>query len=325
MKQPTKSEPGLLMSKFYVNNINDSGGPNIFATRLKDSLIDLGHTFIDRQTTEPFNNVSIITGPYFPECNNILRLDGLYLDRDNPNCEALNAPIFDCYNKFDKIVFQSEFSKKVYEAFTGTVKDNVVIHNGVPTSFNPWVKPYLPEPRAKEYEKVCITSASWRRHKRLEELVEAFKSPELSHVCLLVLGGQDYDIDCEIPENVFMLKKYPHRDLPSIYACADAMLFISWLDSCPNTVVEALACGVPVMCSHNGGTPELIKGNGVILQLEEDYNYGEQVSLYSPDKVDNDVVVDGILRVLEMPKGFERFDLDIAWVASKYGEIFKWD
>ena len=63
----------------------------------------------------------------------------------------------------------------------------------------------------------------------------------------------------------------------------------------------------------------------MILQLEEDYNYGKQVSLYSPDKVDNDVVVDGILRVLEMPKGFERSDLDIACVASKYGDIFKLD
>jgi glycosyltransferase involved in cell wall biosynthesis len=323
MRQQTKLETELLMSKFYVNNINDNSGPNIFATRLKDALVDQGHTFIDTRSNDSFNNISIITGTYFPQANNILRLDGLYFDKHNPNCDSLNKPIFKCYEMFDKVVFQSEFSKKVYETFTGIVKDNVVIHNGVPSSFNPWVKPYLPEPKAKEYEKVCITSASWRRHKRLEELVEAFKSPKLSHACLLVLGGQDYNIDCEIPENVFMLKKYPHRDLPSIYACADAMLFISWLDSCPNTVVEALACGIPVMCSHNGGTPELINGNGVVLQLEEDYNYGEKVSLYVPSKVDNSVVVEGVLKVLEMPRGFERPDLDIGQVASKYEELFQ--
>tara|TARA_R100001509_G_scaffold45455_1_gene24632 strand:+ start:468 stop:1409 length:942 start_codon:yes stop_codon:yes gene_type:complete len=313
------------MSKFHINNVNDSGGPNIFATRLRDALIFANHKQVSLSYPNPFNNISIITGPYVPGCNNILRLDGLYLDKDNPRCDSLNKPIFECYEKFDKIVFQSNFSKKVYEKFTGTVKDNVVIHNGVPASFCPYVRARLPDERAKKYEKICITAASWRRHKRLEELIEAFKSPKLKHVCLMVLGGADYDTNLDIPDNVLMLKRYHHSDLPSIYASADAMLFISWLDSCPNTVVEALACGIPVMCSHNGGTPELIKGNGVILQLEEDYNYGDKVSLYSPDKVDDAIVVDGILKVLEIPKGFERFDLDIDSVASKYGDIFKWD
>lgn len=314
------------MSKFYINNINDISGPNIFATRLRDALKFARHEQVNLNHPTPFNNVSIITGPYVPGCNNILRLDGLYFDKHNPNCDSLNKPIFDCYKAFDKIVFQSDFSKKVYEKFTGIVKDNYVIRNGVPSIFHPRATPFLPEPKAKKYEKVCVTSASWRRHKRLEELIEAFKSPKLSHVCLMVLGGSTYNTSSGIPDNVFMLKKYHHEELPSIYASADAMLLISWLDSCPNTVVEALACGVPVMCSHNGGTPELIKGSGVILQLEEDYNYGDKVSLYLPPKIDTDVVVEGVLKVLEMPKEFERLDLDITWTANKYEGLFKqWD
>jgi len=311
------------MSNFHINNISDISGPNIFATRLRDSLINRGHHFIDRQPTEPFNNISIITGNYFPQCNNILRLDGLYFDRNNPNCDALNRPIFKCYEMFDKIVFQSNFSKKVYESFTGMKKDSVIIRNGVPSSFNPSAPPVSPYEGVDNYEKVCITSASWRRHKRLEELVEAFKSPRLKHVCLIVLGGSEYNVGVSVPSNVIMMRKYPHRELPSIYASADAMLFISWLDSCPNTVVEALACGIPVMCSHNGGTPELVKDNGLILQLEEDYNYGEKVNLYDPDKVDLDKVVEGILEVLELPKGFSRDDLHIDQVAANYEKHFR--
>jgi len=317
-----KLEEDHLMSDFYINNINDVGGPNIFATRLRDALVSKGHHFIERQPVGSFTNISIITGNYYPQAKNILRLDGLYFDKNNPNCDNLNYPIFKCYEQFDQVVFQSEFSKKVYQAFTGLEKNNVVIHNGVPSSFNPSVVPKLPDERAKEYGKVCITSASWRRHKRLEELVEAFRSPKLKHVCLMVLGGKDYDIGMGIPSNVFMLGKYPHWELPSIYASADAMLFISWLDSCPNTVVESLACGVPVMCSHNGGTPELIRENGVILQLEEDYNYGDKVPLYNPGKVNLDKVVSGIIQVLEMPKGFKRPDLSIDYVAAKYEKQF---
>ena len=211
----------------------------------------------------------------------------------------------------------------MYETFTGIVKDNAVIYNGVPSSFNHDAPPAYADSRAEGYEKVCITSASWRRHKRLEELVEAYKSPKLKPACLLVLGGKDYDADIDIPENVFMLEKYPHWALPSLYVTADAMLFISWLDCWPNAVVEALACGIPVMCSHNGGTNELVGDDGVILHLEADYEFGTKVPLYNPKKVDNEAIIEGILKVLEMPKGFTRPDLDIAQTAQKYEEHFR--
>lgn len=311
------------MADFYLNNINDVGGPNIFATRLRDELVSKGHNFLTHNPGTPFNNISVITGQYIQGSNNILRLDNLYFDSENPDCDRLNSPIFRCYQDYDKIIFQSNFSKKMYEAFTGVEKENAVIYNGVPSSFNPEAIPAYADSRAKGYEKVCITSASWRRHKRLEEVVEAFKSPKLKDTCLLVLGGKDYNTDMKIPENVFMCPKYPHWALPSLYAAADAMLFISWLDCCPNAVVEALACGVPVMCSHNGGTPELVGDNGLVLQLEEDYEFGTKVPLYSPKKVDNEAIIEGILDVLEIPKGFDRPDLSITHTAEQYEKHFK--
>ncbi len=310
------------MADFYLNNINDFGGPNIFATRLRDELVGRGHNFLTHNPGTPFNNISVITGNYFKGSNNILRLDNLYFDSENPDCDRLNFPIFQCYKHFDQVVFQSKFSKEMYEAFTGLEKKNTIIYNGVPSSFNPEVVPVYADARAKEYEKVCITSASWRRHKRLEELLEAFKSPKLKDVCLLVLGGKDYDINADIPENVIMCSKYDHWALPSLYAAADAMLFISWLDCCPNAVVEALACGVPVMCSHNGGTPELVRDNGVVLQLEEDYEFGTKVPLYNPSKVDTDTIINGILKVLGMEKGFSRPDLSIENTAKQYEDLF---
>jgi len=310
------------MADFYLNNINDVGGPNIFATRLRDALVKKGHRFLDHNPGTPFNNISVITGPYFKGSNNILRLDNLYFDSENPDCDRLNFPIFQCYKHFDKVIFQSNFSKKMYETFTALKKENAVIYNGVPSSFSPDAVPVYADARAKDYEKVCITSASWRRHKRLEELVEAFNSPKLKDVCLIVLGGKDYPISMDIPSNVLMCPKYDHWALPSLYVAADAMLFISWLDCCPNAVVEALACGVPVMCSHNGGTNELVGDDGVVLRLEADYEFGTKVPLYNPKKVDNEAIIEGILKVLEMPKGFTRPDLSIERTAEEYEKHF---
>lgn len=314
--------------KFWINNVSDHGGPNIFSTRLKDELESRGKIFIKdpflNQTH--FTNLCAIAGPSFECANNVLRLDNLYFDSENPDCNRLNAPIFEAYKRFDHIIFQSEFSKKMYEAFTGIERPNSVILNGTSPGFN-----YNPNPRKEavslgRFDKICITSAAWRRHKRLEELVSVFSRPELARTCLLVLGGHEYDNiqqgDC--PKNVVLLPKVHHTQLPSYYNIADAMVFISWLDCCPNSVAEALSCGVPVLCSHNGGTKELVKDDGIVLQLEDDYEFGTQIPLYNPPKIDEDILLKGVLGILEMDRGFVREDLSIKSVADKYEEAFKW-
>jgi glycosyltransferase involved in cell wall biosynthesis len=43
------------------------------------------------------------------------------------------------------------------------------------------------------------------------------------------------------------------------------LYFPSELDPCPNTVIEAIMCGVPVCYNENGGTKELVKDCGLVL------------------------------------------------------------
>ena len=323
MKPQMKLEKDPHIKDFHVKAPGAVGGPAVFCSRLKSELINQGHSFVPVTHPGFFNNLSCIIGLAFKDAKNILRLDGLYFDSENPNTDQLNSTIFTCYSDFDHIVFQSEFSKQMYETITGVVKPSTIIPNGVPEYFNPKAKK-TDDPRlsmiCNAYQKVCIASASWRRHKRLEETIEAFDHWELEDVCLLVLGGEEYrdKLDQTIPSNVYLLPKFAPEELPQIYALADCMIHLSWLDWCPNTVVEALACGVPVLCSDNGGTKELVRDNGTIICLEDKYEIGTRVPLYSPPKVDIDVVVDGIVKTLKLEKGFSRDDLKISEVATKY-------
>ena len=103
---------------------------------------------------------------------------------------------------------------------------------------------------------------------------------------------------------------------------ADAMIHLAWLDWCPNTVVEGLASRLPVLCSHNGGTKELVKNDGVVIQLEEDYKIGEEVYLYQPPKVDTNIIVEGVLKTLNIPKIQERKDLKISKTSLQYSKLF---
>ncbi len=43
------------------------------------------------------------------------------------------------------------------------------------------------------------------------------------------------------------------------YQAADILAFATKADNCPLTVMEAMACGLPVVASNIGGVPELIE------------------------------------------------------------------
>ena len=78
-----------------------------------------------------------------------------------------------------------------------------------------------------------------------------------------------------------------------------------------------------MLCSHNGGTKELVKDDGIIIELEEDYKIGTRLDLYSPPKVDIEIIVKGIQDIIEMPLVTNRDDLKISNVALKYKQLLK--
>jgi len=302
------------MNDFFINNFSNIDGPSIFSKRLKEELEKQNYKF----SSTSKNRIAVTTGSYENDSFNMLRLDGLYLDSGNTlgDSNMLNKPIFECYERFDHIIFQSEYAKKSYETFTGTKKSNTVIYNGVSSDFFKKVDPIS---KPDGFEKVVIASSKWRRHKRLEECIEAFKNKKLKDVALVVLGGYE---NVDMP-NVFTLPMIRPTELPKYYQMADAMIHLSWLDWCPNTVVEGLASGLPVICSHNGGTSELVKGDGIVIQIEDTYEHGAMVDLYNPPKVCTETIVSAILKSLEIGEIEPRLDLNIRNTAQNYSALFK--
>jgi glycosyltransferase involved in cell wall biosynthesis len=57
---------------------------------------------------------------------------------------------------------------------------------------------------------------------------------------------------------------YAQTDAVSIYQRADMLLHTKYNDPCPTVVIEALACGLPVVYSRSGGVPELVGGDAGI-------------------------------------------------------------
>jgi len=295
--------------RYYLNACGDSGGPNIFGKRLRMGLKRFGWIY-DPKVFD--YNLTFISGEYYPDKVNLLRLDGLYFDLENTigDNEKLNSPIKQAYHDFDKLVFQSQFSLDMFRQHFGkTKKPYKIIYNGVPESFSPVGGEYK-----YPFDKTLICSAQWRAHKRLEAIIAGFNELKTSNAGLAVLGECSQKIE---QENVVYLGKVPPHQLPSYLRGGNGFIHLSWLDWCPNTVVEALACGLPVLCGHNGGTKELVKESGIILDLEEPYNL-EKVTLYKPPMPDPKLVARGMEELLEWNRPILRPDLYIEGVARQY-------
>ena len=307
LKKNTDSSSSL--KRYYLNCRGNRTGPAIFGKRLKNEFKEMGWVYNARSFDY---NLAFISGNYCNGKVNVLRLDGLYFDIDDTvgNTDELNIPIRKSYYEFDKIIFQSNFSKEMFFRHFGNIKKPYkVIYNGVPKYFSPIGKKYN-----YPFDRTIVCSSTWRAHKRLEGIIDGFKELNNSTIGLVILGKCEKIVN---HKNIVYLGNVKAHNLPYYLRGADAFVHLTWLDCCPNVVVEALACGLPVLCSHNGGTKELVRDSGIILKLEDDYNF-QKVALYSPPKPDPGIVADGIKTLLEWNKPIERADLYIDHVSRQY-------
>ena len=71
-----------------------------------------------------------------------------------------------------------------------------------------------------------------------------------------------------LTDRVEFVGRYAQRDAPALYRRAHVLLHPKVRDPCPNVVLEALACGVPVVHSESGGLPELVGNAGIGIDSE---------------------------------------------------------
>lgn len=70
-----------------------------------------------------------------------------------------------------------------------------------------------------------------------------------------------------LKEVITFLGRVPHQELPGYYNMADVLVLPSEMEGVPMVILEALACGTPVVASRVGGIPEVVRDgiNGITL------------------------------------------------------------
>ena len=70
--------------------------------------------------------------------------------------------------------------------------------------------------------------------------------------------------------HVFFAGSVPHQDLFLWYSAADLFCLASSREGWPNVLLEALACGTPVIATNVWGAPEIIPSEDIGLLTERD-------------------------------------------------------
>jgi N-acetyl-alpha-D-glucosaminyl L-malate synthase BshA len=120
------------------------------------------------------------------------------------------------------------------------------------------------ETYAPKGEKILMHASNFRPVKRVGDVVRIFvKVQERMPAKLILIGDgperifiQQLVKELKLGDHVYFLGEQDH--LEPLFFCADLFLLPSEQESFGLTALEAMACGVPVICAETGGLPEVI-------------------------------------------------------------------
>jgi glycosyltransferase involved in cell wall biosynthesis len=183
-----------------------------------------------------------------------------------------------------RIIAVSEAAARDIERLYGVKPAKIrVIAHGVAGNFQPLDPAGQAEARArlKLPARYLLYVGINKPHKNLARLLEAFKlyREQTGDDIKLVLAGKEdprYSAELRdkarqlgIMEKIEFRGEIAESDLPALYACAKLFIFPSLYEGFGLPVLEAMACGTPVICANNSSLPE-VAGDAALLFPAED-------------------------------------------------------
>ena len=236
--------------------------------------------------------------------------------------------------------YQSKFCQLAADQFLGErAGPGEVLYNALDTEyFSPASKSraIMKYEARRKFEFLLTGKIGQHLYYRLESTLAGLKVARDAGLdaCLHVAGWVDPQAQRYAEQQVAILGleksvrfsgPYTQEQAPEIYRMADAYVMTKYNDPCPNTVLEALACGLPVLYSNTGGVPELVGADaGIALACATHDPWGLPVV---PDAKE---IGAGMLAIAERCSEFsvaarqralERFDI-VHWI-NRHREVFE--
>ena len=323
------------MTTVYINvpGSPGGGGPSVFVYKTAQALSQKGYAVrYDKPNRADVALCIIETGKVFRQIDRnrtkvVLRVDGIYC-RDywhggpgrewRPDMTALHNKLKTDVVNVDHMVYQSQWSKDRLDEEIVKRPDNKwsVIHNGVD------VRRFIPTPRYQDHYTNLFHIGKMRNGYIMESLIRTYQELERrGHKVRLIMAGNmdgecskilnDYRSKNQDPDLIHM-GACPNTLASGMFAQGDIYLGPRMGSSCDNVIIEALACGLPVVVPKWGGNSELIEDGveGVVVDSGGRWNYGDEYIQKLADGVERIIPKIGSMSVNARRKAVQEYAID---------------
>jgi glycosyltransferase involved in cell wall biosynthesis len=165
----------------------------------------------------------------------------------------------------DGVIFQSDWSKRrsLELGFTADKRiETEVIHNSADDRI------FFPDEREQpQSQRLKIIIVSWSTNQKKGFGIYKWLDKNLDFGKYLVdfVGNSPTGF-----QNIRVISPLSSEELARKMRESDMLLTASINDPCSNVIVEALACGTPVLALASGGHPELINSGGMLFSGRDD-------------------------------------------------------
>lgn len=253
-----------------------TGGTSIFVDKFREKAEILGHRVTLKFEPDYEVMLLVVQAPFKYVMHAALnrklivqRLDGVnYWSVAGPKFPILNLKGMIIRHLFaTSTIYQSEYSKYCCNLFLGKKYREIstIIYNGVNTNiFNP--NGNIVTLRDNPDQHILINASDYRRIDQVEPIIESTKiyiKKYHSNTKLILIGnfrGNAKKVIEKHKNNKFLVLLGPiqNNKLAVYLRSSDVFLHTHQNPACPNNVIEAMACGLPICGVSDGAMPELI-------------------------------------------------------------------
>ena len=171
----------------------------------------------------------------------------------------------------------------------------------------------------KSYEKIVLFAGRLTENKGIDVLLNAASRYENDNTLTIIAGGGGLlpDLERQVEElklkDVVFLGDQTQENLNKLYNIADVLAVPSRVEGFGLVAIEALACGLPVVGTNNGGMVDFINENvGALVEVEDDIALEkeitkiltgerkfikEELAKYAKDNYSQEVVIEKLIEL----------------------------
>ncbi len=219
-------------------------------------------------------------------------------------------------NRSDAIITVSNSSKNDVVEMLKVPEEKIrVIYNGVASRFRPVKeKAKIEEIKARygiQGQQYILFTGNIEPKKNIETLIRAYmelRNTTIYKYPLLIVGNKEWHFEAvwkvvqqlRAEKDIVFTDFVDDEDLPHLYSNAELFVFPSLYEGFGLPVIEAMACGVPVVSSNTTSIPEIANGAAILVDpLNAGEIAGAMYSILSDSKLKSRLVTKGLERARE--------------------------